>query len=69
MSRNAIPESFSAVSAKTIKNINKLAWPNGAVLSCVCGCGYEKEKTAEEMAEYLKGWPKMHGYPAKVKPK
>lgn len=67
--RTAPLESFSAVSAKTVGNINKLAWPNGAVLICACGCGYEKEKTAAEMNEYLKGWPKMHGHPAKVKPK
>lgn len=33
------------------------------------GCGYEKEKSAEEMSEYLKSWPKMHGHPAGVKPK
>lgn len=59
-----------ALSAKALKNIEKLAFPNGAILSCACGtCGYSKEKTAEEMSEYLKSWPKMHGYPANVKPK
>jgi hypothetical protein len=44
-------------------------FPNGAILSCACGCGYSKEKTAEEMEKYLTGWPKMHGFPANVRPK
>jgi hypothetical protein len=57
-----------AWSAKALENIEKLAWPKGAVLWCSCGCGYRKEKTAQEMATYLKRWPKMHGLPASVKP-
>lgn len=69
--RTPAPENLStvALSAKALRNIKKLAFPNGAVLSCACGCGYSSEKTAEEMAEYLKSWPRMHGYPANVKPK
>lgn len=63
------PESLSSVASKALKNIEKLAFPKGAILYCVCGCGYEKDKTAGEMAEYLKSWPKMHGHPAGVKPK
>lgn len=69
--RGANPESLNttALSMKALKNIEKLAFPKGATLYCVCGCGYEKDKTAEEMSEYLKSWPKMHGYPAGVRPK
>lgn len=69
--RTRTPENLSSValSSKALRNVEKLAWPNGAFLLCACGCGYEKEKTAEEMAEYMKSWPKMHGYPANVKPK
>lgn len=70
--RTRTPENLAtvALSTKALQNIKKLAFPNGAILSCACGkCNYRKEKTAEEMAEYLKSWPKMHGYPANVKPK
>ena len=69
--RDLKPEPFSSVSlsVKALKNIQKLAFPKGAILYCVCGCGYEKEKSAEEMSGYLKSWPKMHGHPAGVKPK
>lgn len=68
----ATTESLSSVvlSVKALRNIQKLAFPNGAILSCACGkCGYQKEKTAEEMTEYLKSWPRMHGFPANVRPK
>jgi hypothetical protein len=58
-----------ALSAKALKNIEKLAFPNGAILTCACSCGYSKEKTAAEMVEYVKKWPKMHGLPANVRPK
>lgn len=61
--------SSAVLSVKALRNIEKRAWPNGAILSCACGCNYQKEKTAEEMAEYLKSWPRMHGLPANVKPK
>lgn len=69
--RDVKPEPFSSasLSVKALKNIQKLAFPKGATLYCVCGCGYEKEKPPEEMSEYLKSWPKMHGHPAGVKPK
>lgn len=69
--RGGNPENLSsaALSIKALRNIKKLAFPAGAVLSCACGCGYSSEKTAEEMEKYLNGWPKMHGYPANVKPK
>lgn len=63
------PLSSVALSSKALKNIEKLAFPKGAVLFCVCGCEYEKEKSATEMTEYLKSWPKMHGFPAGVRPK
>lgn len=66
------PENLTAValSAKALRNIKKLAFPNGAILSCACGkCDYRKEKTAEEMEQYLTSWPRMHGFPANVKPK
>lgn len=69
--RTRAPESLNttALSMKALKNIQKLAFPKGAILYCVCGCGYEREKSAEEMSAYLKSWPKMHGHPAGVRPK
>lgn len=69
--RSRAPENLTsiALSSKALKNIEKLAFPNGAILFCVCSCGYSKEKTAEEMKQYLTSWPKMHGYSAGVKPK
>lgn len=70
--RSGNPENLSsaALSIKALRNIKNLAFPNGAVLSCACGqCGYSSEKTAEEMERYLTKWPRMHGYPANVKPK
>lgn len=68
---SATPESLNsiALSAKALKNLEKFAWPKGAIMYCVCGCGYQREKSPEEMAVYLKGWPKMHGHPVGVKPK
>lgn len=68
----ATTESFQtvALSAKALRSIKNLAFPNGAILSCACGkCDYRKEKTAEEMEQYLTSWPRMHGYPANVRPK
>lgn len=69
--RNRAPENLTtvALSAKALRNIRKLAFPNGAILSCACGCGYSSEKIAEEMEQYLKSWPRMHGFPANVRPK
>lgn len=67
--RTPEPLNTTALSMKALKNIEKLAFPKGATLYCACGCGYEKDKTAEEMSGYLKSWPKMHGHPAGVKPK
>lgn len=69
--RTRTPEHLNsiALSAKALKNIEKYAFPRGAVLSCACNCGYESEKTAEEMKQYLNKWPRMHGYPANVRPK
>lgn len=69
--RTRAPENLhsASLSVKALQNIQKYAFPNGAVLSCACNCGYQAEKTAEEMKEYLNKWPRMHGYPANVRPK
>lgn len=69
--RSNAPESLTSValSAKALENLEKFAFPRGAILSCACNCGYQAEKTAEEMKQYIKKWPRMHGYPANVRPK
>jgi len=63
------PESFSesALSVKALKQIEKLAWPNGARMQCSV-CLRSKDKTPEEMAEHLKSWPKCCNVPVDVKP-
>jgi hypothetical protein len=62
-------EKLSQTTISALKNMDKFAYPVGAVLSCACGCGYSKEKTPAQMNEYLKKWPRMHGLPANVRPK
>jgi hypothetical protein len=63
------PEHFhsASLSVKALKNIEKFAWPNGAVLSC-SACLRRSEKTPEEMQRYMKKWPRCCGVPASVKP-
>jgi len=63
------PEPFneSAFSVKALKNIEKLAWPNGARLTCPV-CLISKVKTPEEMAQHLKRWPRHCDVPVDVKP-
>lgn len=62
-------QSFAELSQKRKLTMRQLAWPNGAILICACGCGYKSEKTPEEMEQYLTKWPRMHGFPANVRPK
>jgi hypothetical protein len=46
-----------ALSAKALKNIEKRAWPNGANLGCR-KCQRFANKTPEQMARYMKKWPR-----------
>jgi len=66
---NNNPESLKtiALSAKALKNIEKLAWPKGAVLSCPI-CFRTSTKTPEQMSKYALKWPKCCGLPAEVRP-
>lgn len=67
--RTRVPENLCtvALSTKALQNIKKLAFPNGAVLSC-SACGRQSEKTAQQMEKYLQKWPKCCGVFASVKP-
>lgn len=49
-----------------LKKLSGWIFNNGATLSCA-KCGRTKEKTADEMAEYLRKWPRCCGLPANVK--
>lgn len=60
-------ESFASLSAKTVAQVKKLAWPNGAIMTCGV-CLTSKQKTPEEMNRYLKRWPKCCNVPVSVKP-
>lgn len=57
-----------ALSLKALKNIEKLAWPKGAILRCPV-CLRESEKTAEQMKKYMQKWPKCCDVLAEVRPK
>jgi len=56
---NNNPESLKtiALSAKALKNIEKLAWPKGARLTCSV-CLLSKDRTPEEMQKYIDKWPR-----------
>lgn len=68
--RSRAPESLNtiALSAKALENLEKFAWPKGAVLSCPV-CLRRSEKTAAQMQKYMKKWPRCCEVPADVKPK
>lgn len=68
--RSGIPESLTSValSAKALKNIERFAWPKGAILRCPV-CLRESKKTAQEMQKYLRKWPRCCSVPADVRPK
>lgn len=68
--RTRTPESLNgaALSMKALKNIEKLAFPNGAILTCKA-CGRTSEKTAEQMKAYVQKWPRCCSIPADVRPK
>lgn len=68
--RGGNPENLStvALSAKALRNLEKYAWPKGAILSCGV-CLRSAEKTPEEMQKYMKKWPRCCNVPANVKPK
>lgn len=64
------PQQFQtvALSAKALANLEKFAWPKGAILTCPI-CLRRSEKTPEQMKKYLQKWPVCCGVPAEVKPK
>lgn len=68
--RNTSPENLTTVSLsmKALKNIEKLAFPAGAIMTCA-SCGRTAEKTSKQMEAYLQKWPRCCGLPANVKPK
>lgn len=68
--RGGHPESLSsiALSAKALKNLEKFAWPEGAILRCPA-CLRESEKTPKEMQKYMRKWPRCCGVLADVRPK
>lgn len=49
-----------------LRKLSARIFENGATLSCA-KCGRSKEKTADEMAEYLRKWPRCCGIPADVR--
>lgn len=49
-----------------LKKLSEHIFKTGATLSCP-KCGRSKDKTAEEMAAYMKKWPRCCGVPAEVK--
>jgi len=62
-------QSFADLSEKAKQQIRKLAWPEGAEISCKL-CHRRSVKTAEQMDKYLSKWPKCPkcGIPASVRP-
>jgi len=66
---NNNPESLKtiALSAKALKNIEKLAWPKGAILTCPV-CFVKRTRTPEELTKYVDKWPTHCGVPVDVRP-
>jgi hypothetical protein len=57
----------AAWSMKALQNIEKLAWPKGAILTCPI-CLRRSEKTPEQMKKYMNKWPRCCNVLAEVKP-